>query len=1133
MWSWWTGVRWPEVDVSSVAPVSDGSDDLLADETVSLVATWLERARAGETDEDRDQAGRLADVVADPDGVAFTMGYVDRVARPDDDRVAADQLASLVAGVDLPGFLSPVDRLLLRAGAALGPRAPGLIMPLARRRMRQLVGHLVVDAEPAALARHLSRRRADGYALNVNLLGEAVLGHSEADGRLRASAALVDQPSVDYVSVKISSVCAQLHPWAFDHDVDRIVDRLRVLFERAAAADPPTFVNLDMEEYRDLDLTVAAFTALLDEPALRSVDAGIVLQAYLPDSYAALRHLVDWAGRRHRAGGGSVKIRLVKGANLAMERLEAAMHGWPQTPYRSKTEVDANYKRCLDWVLRPDRTEGVRIGVASHNLFDVAWAHLLSVERGVADRVELEMLQGMAPALARVARAASGGLLLYTPTVASDDFDVAIGYLFRRLEETSAPGNFLRVLHGLRPGTGAFDREAGRFRRALAARWAVSSSPRRTQDRSVPDAGAVHLGGSVPDAGADGAGFRNEPDTDPALAANRAWAAEMVSAPAPAPMTPMLASVGEVDAVVARAVSAWDGWRRVSAGTRRDLLRAVGDELAARRGELVTAMVHEGAKTIGEADPEVSEAVDFARYYAERAPELDELADVRFEPLGVVAVVPPWNFPVAIPAGGVTAALAAGNTVILKPSTEVPRCSEIIVEACRAAGVPDGVVQVARCPDDEVGRRLVTHPDVGGVILTGAYETAELFRSWRPDLRLFAETSGKNAIVVTPQADLDLAVADLVTSAFGHSGQKCSAASLAICVGSVYGSRRFRRQLADAVTSLAVGPADDLATAMGPTIAPVDGELGRALTTLDPGEEWLVEPRPLDGTGRLWSPGVRLGVAPGSWFHRTECFGPVLGLMAAADLDEAVRLQNDTPYGLTGGIHTLDPAEIDHWLDRVEVGNAYVNRGITGAIVRRQPFGGWKRSAVGPGAKAGGPDYVAQLGTWHPTHEPGGLLERAFASDEHWWTARLAVGHDPTGLAYEANVLRYRPRPRVAVRVTDPALADELVRVLAAAERCGVPVDVSDVAFESDDAFAARLADLAARGVDRVRVIGTVPADLRAAAHAAGVDVADAPVTANGRLELAWFLREQTVSRTLHRFGNLAASPGAVASDRT
>ena len=1116
----------------------------LAEDAVAVVARWLTEAHADEQPAEARLADRMRGIIEDPSGVGFTMRFVDRVARHRDDALAADQLAALVSeGVDdgdLPEFLGRVDRLLLRIGARLAPALPRIVMPLARRRLRQLVGHMVVDAAPGPVHEHLAERRAEGYAMNVNLLGEAVLGDDEAGRRFDRTLALIEDPEVDYVSVKVSAIASQINMWAFEDTLGRITERLRVLYQHAARSSTPsgrpTFVNLDMEEHRDLELTIRAFTDLLDEPELRHLDAGIVLQAYLPDAFGALQRITAWASARQDAGGGEVKVRLVKGANLAMERVDAAVHGWVQTPYETKAEVDANYKRCVDWALRPVHARAVRIGLASHNLFDVAWAHLLAESRGVADRVEFEMLQGMAPAQARTVRGEAGGLLLYTPIVGRDDFDVAVAYLFRRLEENAADENFLRHLFTLRPGTPEFAEQAEGFRRAVAHRWNVGDLPRR-EVLCRPVGRPVTVRGGPPTV--EGV-FANQPDTDPTLPSVRTRIDAMAGRSFQSATTPMTVSVDGpdgIDVVLAAARAAQPGWEALGGIGRRDVLRRVADELLVRHDDLMVAMAHEASKTLAESAPEIAEAVDFARWYAERAPELERIDGARFTPLGVVAVIPPWNFPVAIPAGGTLAALAAGNAVVFKPAPETPRCAEIVAEACWAAGVPTDVLRFVRTPDNEVGRHLVTTVD--GVILTGGHETADLFRCWDPNLRLFAETSGKNALVVTPQADLDLAAADLVASAFGHQGQKCSAASLGILVGRVADDDRFLRQVVDAARSLRPGPAHDPATVLAPLVGPPTGKLLDALTVLAPGEEWLLEPRCLDplvdgegngregsgGSGRHWTPGIKIGVRPGSSFHRTEVFGPVLGLMAVADLDEAIEVQNAVDYGLTGGIHSLDPTEIDRWLDAVEVGNAYVNRGITGAIVQRQPFGGWKRSSVGVGAKAGGPDYLLQLGTWAST---GGLGEMDVvgieASDAEWWGTHYGIDRDPAALFCEANVHRYRSHPDLIIRIGPGATPAEVDRVLVAAARCGVEPRVSRACDEDDASFAG---SLSAHRFGRIRAVGFVSETVRRAAATAEVDVVDEAVTASGRLELRHHLREQSVSRTLHRFGNLVATQQA------
>ncbi len=529
-------------------------------------------------------------------------------------------------------------------------------------------------------------------------------------------------------------------------------------------------------------------------------------------------------------------------------------------------------------------------------------------------------------------------------------------------------------------------------------------------------------------------GFTNEPDSDPSIAINRGWGRRLLERSTASTLgagSIAAASVTDpatLEARVASTIEAGSRWASLPVAERAAVVHAAGDSLAAFRGRLIEVMASETGKTIAEGDVEVSEAVDFARYYSSQAALLEHVDGATFQPSRLIVVTPPWNFPVAIPAGSVLSALASGSGVIIKPAPQARRCAAVMVEALWEGGVPRDLLTLVDLEEGALGQQLVAHPAVDRVILTGSFETAELFRSWRADLPLLAETSGKNAIIVTPSADLDLAAADVVKSAFGHAGQKCSAASLVILVGSVATSERFRRQLVDSVRTLHVGLPQEPTTHLGPIIEPASGKLLRALTTLEPGQSWLVEPKQVGE--QLWTPGVRDGVEPGSEFQLTEYFGPVLGIMTAATLEEAIEYQNASAYGLTAGIHSLEPTEVSIWLDEVEAGNLYVNRGITGAIVRRQPFGGWKRSTVGASAKAGGPNYLATLGTWHAVAaavgeqlelgdvsgpvravieaaQPGLSFEefdavrRAVESDERAWRDEFGTARDVSALGVE------------------------------------------------------------------------------------------------------------------------------------
>lgn len=1107
------------------------NEDALTEAAVSRVKLWLARPK-----KNRDKsAKRLAGLLKDREGLQFAIDFVDRVIRPEDDTASATEFSRL--GTKSPQFLESY----LRAGVLLGGMAsrvvPGLVVPAAKAAMRKLVSHLVIDATEHRLGRHLARLRESGVQLNVNLLGEAVLGRNEADHRLAGTEELLRRADVDYVSIKVSSVAPQLNMWAFEQTVAEVIDRLTPLYR--IAAEHEKFINLDMEEYRDLDLTLAVFTGLLSKPEFKRLHAGIVLQTYLPDALGAYLRLQDFAKERIASGGENIKVRIVKGANLAMERVDAALHGWPLATWPSKAASDANYKRVLRRALQPPAAEAIRIGVAGHNLFDLAYALELAKTHDTTGAIDVEMLLGMAQEHLDAIRLDLPHVVLYTPVVHPKDFNAAVAYLIRRLEENGSGENFMSGMFEL-DNPEVFAREENRFRASLELMHSQDAecdpAPNRTQDRKT-DQGRP-----------DPEEFANEPDTDMALVSNRGWAraiAERIPNSQAGEQLVADSQLTDIEPVIAQAVSAAADWAGLGASERKKILYAAANELARRRSELIEVMASETGKTMIEGDVEVSEAIDFCRYYADAAIELTKISGATPVPVDLTLVVPPWNFPCAIPCGGVAAALATGSSVILKPAPQARRTSAVLVSALWAAGIPREVLHFVPLGEDELARSLITDPRVGRLILTGSSETASLFTSWRPELNLLGETSGKNGIIVTPSADLDLAANDLARSAFIHAGQKCSAASLGILVGSVGRSQRFLNQLLDAVETFRVGYPDDPRVHVGPVIEPAAGKLESALTTLEDGERWLLQPKALDETRRLWRPGIRVGVKPGSFTHRTEFFGPHLSLIQVDTLAEAIAVQNGTDYGLTAGLHSLDATEVSYWLDKVEAGNLYVGRGITGAIVRRQPFGGWKLSQVGPGAKAGGPNYLATLVDWQPHEYPsdGAFLRAAQDDDLRVWESEYGISRDISALGVERNVLRYRPTAEVLVRVADNARHAELQRVLSAAVRCGsrirlsthIPLDrpeqqfptIVDYVVETDEEFHQRLTKprtLEPRfDLDEVRRIRVVGSDPRLRSLLAGnpkVAIYDQPVSTSGRLELLPFLREQAVSITAHRYGN-------------
>lgn len=1156
---------------------------------VELAALMIHEANSLRTKEELRSHRQLSKMMEEPKGKAFVVSMTDQCFRSDNPYRIADQLLFLLKKYGIPQFTSFFTKLGLKTFTFLGKSSAPLFTRMVKYFLRKETKRVIVPGEPNKLFKYIKRRTAEGIRVNLNHLGEAILGEEEANNRLNIYLNDLTRPEIEYISIKISTLSSQLNLLAWNGTIEKLGQKIRELyrysmrypFKGADGEMRPKFVNLDMEEYRDLHLTVDLFKKILDEPEFKNYTAGIVLQAYLPDSFSIQEELTEWAKKRISEGGAPIKIRLVKGANLAMEQVQASLEGWPQAPFTEKSEVDANYKKMVHYGLRKGNAPCAHIGIASHNLFDIAYALILRSEQGVESFVTFEMLEGMVDHQRKVVQAVAKGILLYCPTAKKTEFVNAVAYLIRRFDENTSPENYLRHVFDLAPGSPYWDEQVKRFEKACDDMESVSSKPRRVQNRKVSTQKMVNE-----------SPFENEPNTDWSLANNRFWIEHYVKlwknksgmevplmigseevwneerqAAGIDPSRPKLelyrytlATEEQANQAVAAAHSFSREWRKVDAKKRSIILGQIANKLRTHRGDLIGCMIADAGKTIEEADAEVSEAIDFCEYYRRNMEELLSQKDIEWTPKGVVLVTPPWNFPCAIPMGGIAAALAAGNTVILKPAEEAVLVAWHLVKFCWDAGVPKKALQFVVCKDEPVGTQLILDKRIDSVILTGSTATAKFFCRERPGLDLHAETGGKNAIIVTNLSDRDLAIKEIIQSAFSHSGQKCSACSLLILESEVYASKQFQKQLRDAAASLKVGPSWDPDTKINPLIHPPEGELLHALTTLEEGEEWLLAPSPHPDNPRLWSPGIKWGVKPGSLMHRTELFGPLLGVICAKNLQEALAIANDTPYGLTSGLHSLDEREQEHWLKHIEAGNCYINRGITGAIVQRQPFGGCKASSYGAGAKAGGPNYVMQLmhaaekgvpQEGDPVNDDvAHLCSNIAQSNERWnralsnyafyWNRFYSIAEDPLKLLGQENLLKYRPRKGVVLRVQEEEELENALFVIAAVLTCHCTLQISATAkllgqlkeLASLHQFSAIqllphtenefIGFLNKSPHARVRMFSPPSQDLlkcfaeQAIYHYAG------PALANGRIELCHYLQEVSISKNYHRYGNFS-----------
>lgn len=1167
-------------------------------ETLNLAMLILKGASNLQTSADKRRQSELSRMMDDQQGRAFTATFTDRCFRTKAPEKFMDQFCYLIDTYGVPRYSSIPNKLRLLILRVLGPMLPKFALKFTKNKLRRCTEHAVIHGESAAFFKYLQKRRLQGFHININHLGEAVLGEQEAQRRLSQYIYDLSQEMVECISVKISTLYSQVNTVSRIDTLEKLRERLRELYRVAMhhgyrhpdGKKTPKFVYLDIVEYGDLYLTKDVFMLVLDEPEFMSFSAGIELPAYFPDSFQILKELISWSQKRAGQGGAAIKVRIVKGVNLAMEDVNASMHGWPRSAYHSKIETDANFKKMLEYACAPEHVQAAHIGVGSHNLFDIAYALLLRSEHALENSIFFEMLEGMCDNVARVINKLTSAVTLYAPVATKSDFQYALAFLFRRLDAYTGPDHFLRHSCGMQAGSDEWDMQATMFSEACSDIETVSEKPRRTQNRYLPP---EHLPSDMD--------FENEPYTDFALPQNMEWAAHIIEQWKGHKYEPIplviggnaihheqpeglgydashlhgpsyrfsMASSEEIHQALIFAKGHESDWGKNDQTLQRiSCIFDVAKNMRNRRAELIAAMIYDGGKTLEEADKEVSRAIDFAEYYARRMKKLATIPDLEWSYKGIMLVISAWNFPVSNPANGIIAALVTGNCVLFKPARPTVLCGYRLAQCFWDAGISQSVLQFIPTKD-EILDSLIGDDRVSTAILTGPIEVAQRFLSTRPNLDLYADTGGKNTMIITAFSDRDSAVQDLILSAFSHNGQKHSSVSLAICIKEVYDDPCFRRQLRDAAASLPAGSAWELENRITPLIHAPNKELLRSLTTLEPGEEWLLQPQQSMTNPNVWSPGIKFGIKKGSFTHQTALFGPVLSLMCADDLDHAIKLANGTRYGLAAGIHTLDEREQQKWQKSIVAGNLYINRPTVDSIVRRQPFGGTKQSSFGFGAKIGGSNYITQfmhvkpvglprekhpvselvnnltpvLEKFNLSAEEQGLWYASLSNYAFYWQ-QLGSKKDFTKIVGQDNFFIYVPRKRIGFRIQCNDRPIDYLRVFAAALTCGAILHVSwdkqvtdfptqvnwemllpSFTFndETDEAFIQRIQN---REIRRLRLLTPVSQAIQQACSATTCAMTIAPALPNGRYELLHYLREISISHNYHRYGNIGIREG-------
>ncbi len=1173
---------------------------------INLAEKWQNRATELVSDFDREFYVKMNKMLEQPKDKALLIELMDQSFRVENPARVADQICFLLEKHGMANFFTTKDRMLLWLFQNIGKYLPSLSVPMFVNQIREDTRTVVIKGEEGPFNKHLVMRKEEGTRVNINLIGEVVLGEEEAEERIEKYLKALENSNIDYISIKISTIYSQINALNFDNTVSVLVDKLTRIYNQALkypyiapdGTKSNKFINLDMEEYRDLDITVEVFKKTLEKPEFKNFYAGIVLQAYLPDSFNVQKDLCEWAKKRVEAGGAPIKFRLVKGANMEMEETEASQKHWEMVTYTDKSDTDSNYKRMIRYALQKENAPYMHVGTGSHNLFEQAFATELAKENGTSEYHTLEMLEGMSESARLAIKEITKNPILYAPTASKEQFTNAIAYLVRRLDENTGDDNFIRYSFGLKVGSKDWQMQKELFLKSFENEKTSFVGAKRQQNRLTEK--WDDFNGSSYDLGE----YHAEADTDFVLPANQEWAKNIIkkwkfSKDTEHQTVPVVvagedltgdrkvieaidksqlkdgvlagkfanATAEDLIKAVEVAKADVDGWRSKTYKERHALLKQAAIKVRERRDDLIGIAAAEVGKIFTETDVEVSEAVDFIEFYAHSTQYWEKYTNIKFKGKGVGVVVPPWNFPVAIPLGGVSSTLAAGNTVIIKPASAAALTAYEMCKCFWDAGISKNVLQFVPCPGSLAGEHLIANKDVDYVILTGGEDTAYKMLETRSDLLLTAETGGKDATIVTNMADREQAVKNVCLSAFNNSGQKCSATSLLVLEEEVYNDKAFRKALIDTAKSMSVGSVWDFKNRIGTLANPVSGNLKKALESLEGNEEWALAPEYADDNEYMLKPSIKWGVEEGNFIHMNELFGPVLAVMKARDLKHAVEIVNSTGYGLTSGIESLDEREVEYWKANLKAGNLYVNRGTTGAIVLRQPFGGMGKSAIGAGRKVGIFNYITQFVDFTETSKPNvskkynteltrfidsykgankddiEKLSVALQSYYENYENEFSQEKDYCNVRGEDNHFRYIPLKNVLIRVSSDDTIFEAVSRILAARVSGVHFKVSinnnsevksfleqskevlftarDSMIEQDDNSFAR--DLAS--YDRVIYsdIEKVPASVfKEAAKTVTFIVRQKPMM-EGRLELLNYFAEQSVSHSYHRYGNIGA----------
>ncbi len=1121
-------------------------------------------------------------------GKAFFSNLMDQSFRSSSSHRIIDQISHLILQYGLPSDSSLAIKIKSFFFKIFGPAFPKIFTSLIQKKITKECLTLLCFAEKPYLHKYLQKNK--NRETIFWLIQKPSFGSKTVEKNIKNILNFIQNPQISSFCINLSNLSSNISSSLNLLAIEEVEKNLHIILQaildnpyKSAKEKRQKLFFLNFDTHKNLNLLIEIFEKLLFLEKFLKIKLGITLKAYFPESFEIQKKLIELAKKRIEKNGAPIVIRITKGSSLNLEQIEASKNNWPSPTFITKIETDANFKKMIEYGCKIDNIKAANLAVASCNIFDIAYSLFLIKENKIESYVFFEISEEKLTRSIRnsLEKLLDNNLKISCPLVNKKDFHLVSFFVLKKINDFTNPDNFIFHLELLFPGTKNWDEQLETFKQSLAQMKYISNTLKQQQNRTIIK-------------NETSTNFENEPITDFSISSNIEWAKEIIKKaknyiPEDIPIVIngeyiydnlvglgiipsttnntykySLANESQIEKTITVAKQNEKSWFETPIEKRYKILSKVAQKLREKRAFFIQNIIVDISKSFEQADLEISDAIDAIEYQSKQMLNILSNKDIEWSAKGTFLIMPPWGFAVSAGVEAITSALISGNVVIYKPLEECVLISYYLANLFWEAGIPKECLQFLNCTNELFEKTVICDQRINSVIISTSSENAKKLFMLRNGAQLIALAGGINTIIVTDMSDKEQAIRDIINSAFKFSGQKFSSASILILEKNLYDDLEFRENLKDAASNLIADSAFEINSVITPLIKTPDEKLIKALTTLDEGEWWLVKPKQDPNNPRLFSCGIKYGVKADSFTKKNQLHGPILSVMRADNLVEAIKLANDSKYGLAAGLQSLDIREHSMWLKEIKAGNYYINTKITDAKIKRQPFGGYRESSFGSGYKSGGPNYILDflkakqiflpkekqpINDWvnsltsflekiDLSTQQLGIWYASVANYAYWWK-RLKQNLDFCKIFGQDNYLRYVPRKNITLRLTEKSFALDALRVCAAALTCSTPLEISWTSNnqlekfnwidllpmlsnveESKEEFYKRIEE---GKIKRVRLTTPASEELKKIASRSICHIIDNPVLANGRFELLHYIKEITITYDYHRYGNLGS----------